>query len=109
MKYSQSPKEVENGWEQDPRAVEAQLVDALVHFSGAQVLEIGGGDGRLTKHFAARSTNTVLIDPEMSELATASEELSICVPGKVSLHNAQAEHLPYAADTFDVVVFSWSL
>ena len=93
----------------DSSTVEREIVFALVHFAGAQVLEIGGGDGRLTKHFAPISKQTTLIDTDLSELTTAREELSVCEPGKVELHNARAEILPYADESFDVVLFSWSL
>lgn len=92
-----------------PSMIEKELLGLLVNFAGAKVLEVGGGDGRLTKHFSTRSTNTVLIDPDISELTAAREELSANVPGNITVHSARAEHLPYPDESFDLVVFSWSL
>ena len=88
---------------------EGELLRTLVHFTGKQILELGGGDGRMTRHFAADSAYTILSDSDISELTTARQELSDTMSTKVALHNATAQHLPYPSNSFDIVVFSWSL
>ena len=94
---------------QSSSVVEREVLDSLVNFSGAKVLEVGGGDGRLTKQFASEETQAVVIDHAMLELAKASEDLATSHADNVALHRARAEHLPYRAESFDLVVFSWSL
>lgn len=101
--------QIPNPSKQSSSVVEREVLDSLVSFSGAKVLEVGGGDGRLTKQFASDETQAVVIDHAIIELAKASEDLSASHANNVALHRARAEHLPYRDESFDLVVFSWSL
>jgi len=75
-------------------------------FDAARVLEVGCGDGRLTKAFAARARSVVAIEPE----PTASAEfLNEAWPSHVEFCPIGIDALVPGARRFDVVLFSWSL
>ena len=93
----------------DPNEAESKLLHDLVHFDGAAVLDVGSGEGRLSRHFAPHSAHTVLVDPDEAELTEARKKLAASVSERCSFHAGKAEHLPFAAGQFALVVFSWSL
>lgn len=78
-----------------------------VTFDGARVLEIGCGDGRLTKTYAHDARSVVAIDPDQDMIAGVRSETTW--PDHV-------EFLPLGIDAFqpdgrrfDIVIFAWSL
>ena len=83
---------------------------ALTHigaaFDGARVLEIGCGDGRLTKTFADRARSVVAIDPDPHAVA---DFLGAVWPPHVEVLSAGLEVFEPARPRFDLVLFSWSL
>jgi len=50
---------------------EARVLHSCGDFDGANVLEVGCGDGRLTWLYAARAESVLGIDPEEEAIATA--------------------------------------
>jgi 16S rRNA A1518/A1519 N6-dimethyltransferase RsmA/KsgA/DIM1 with predicted DNA glycosylase/AP lyase activity len=90
---------------EDPEEHERAALDALgPSFAACRVLEIGCGDGRLTRRFAAVASSVIAIDPDadaIGELRSALPRVDARAVGIADLH------LPDAS--VDIVLFSWSL
>jgi ubiquinone/menaquinone biosynthesis C-methylase UbiE len=93
----------------DPEETETRVIHTLVDFTGADVLDVGCGDGRMTWRFAAPTRSVLGLDPEAKSIATAQTSMPAELVGKVTFQVADitSEELPRAA--FDMVVLSWSL
>ncbi|MGQ0550749.1 MAG: class I SAM-dependent methyltransferase [Armatimonadota bacterium] len=97
------------GARMDPEGIELATLDRLVSLAGKRVLEIGCGDGRLTRPLAERARSVVAIDPERLDIARARRALPTRLKGRVDFEVASGESLPFPDEAFDVAVFSWSL
>lgn len=75
-------------------------------FDDARVLEVGCGDGRVTKTFAHRARSVVAIEPERS---AAAEFLAESWPAQVEFQSVGIDAFAAGNRRFDVVLFSWSL
>jgi 2-polyprenyl-3-methyl-5-hydroxy-6-metoxy-1,4-benzoquinol methylase len=86
------------------------LID-LVDFSGKHVLEIGCGDGRLTRRYAGAAAHVTAIDPFERAIERANAHLPDSLRDRVAFHHISFQD--FAADrgseTFDVAILSWSL
>jgi len=82
------------------------LTHIQAEFAGARVLELGCGDGRLTKTFAERARSVVAIDPEPSARA---DFLRTMWPPHVEFRSVGVDAFEPARHRFDVILFSWSL
>jgi 2-polyprenyl-3-methyl-5-hydroxy-6-metoxy-1,4-benzoquinol methylase len=80
-----------------------RLIDA--RFAGARVLEIGCGDGRLTRLIAEEARSVVAIDSD----AAAVAELRRGSPSNVEALPCEFESFQAGTGRFDAVVFAWSL
>jgi 16S rRNA A1518/A1519 N6-dimethyltransferase RsmA/KsgA/DIM1 with predicted DNA glycosylase/AP lyase activity len=89
--------------EQNERAALARIGAG---FDGARVLEVGCGDGRLTKTFADRARSVVAIEPDPRAVA---DFLRAVWPPHVKVLSAGLEAFEPARPRFDVVLFSLSL
>lgn len=97
------------GARMDPEGMELATLDRLVSLAGKRVLEIGCGDGRLTRSLAERARSIVAIDPDRLEIARARRSLPARLRSRVDFEVASGESLPFPDREFDVAVFSWSL
>ncbi len=96
----------------DPRANEPHaLVQAAGPFDGLRVLEIGAGDGRLTRRYARTAAEVVALEPDVERFqhgklpASWSKRVHY-----LPLSLEQYLHSPARAKTrFDRVLLSWSL
>ena len=62
--------------EEDPERYEAAaFTSAGVSFTTCRVLEIGCGDGRLTKRYADVAASVIAVDPDTQALAALATEL----------------------------------
>ncbi|HEY3082609.1 MAG TPA: class I SAM-dependent methyltransferase [Chloroflexota bacterium] len=93
----------------DPDGVERQAVHALVGFVGRKVLEIGCGDGRLTRRYAARAGSVLALDPKPEEIARAERTMPEPLRSKVAFRVADVTIAELPAGTFDVALFARSL
>jgi methylase of polypeptide subunit release factors len=91
----------------DPEQNErAALIRIGADFDGAAVLEVGCGDGRLTKTFVGRARSIVAIDPDPRAVA---DFVGTVWPAHVEVRSAGFEAFEPARPRFDVILFSWSL
>ena len=79
------------------------LLDMLAGEGGC-ILEVGCGDGRLTRKYADLAARVVGIDLPSALPRAGSEPL----PESVSLAAASGVHLPFPAGHFDEVIFALS-
>ncbi|HEX5157579.1 MAG TPA: class I SAM-dependent methyltransferase [Ktedonobacterales bacterium] len=93
----------------DPEEAETRAIHDLIDFIDKDVLEIGCGDGRLTRRFA-RGTRSVLgVDLDAESIALASAQLPESLRSVVRFQVADITTLELPSETFDVAVLSWSL
>ena len=90
----------------DPERNELVALTKLVPtFTGCNVLEVGCGDGRLTRQYANDATSVLAIDPDES----AIEVLRADPPEGVTARAIAFEQLAVADRSVDIILFSWSL
>ena len=91
----------------DPEGNEIAALTSLVpSFVDCQVLEIGCGDGRLTRRYAESAASVLAIDPDESAIATLRTDPP---PGPVETRAIGFERLVVPDQSFDVILLSWSL
>jgi 2-polyprenyl-3-methyl-5-hydroxy-6-metoxy-1,4-benzoquinol methylase len=95
----------------DPEGNETDALFDLVDVEGREVLEIGCGDGRLTRRYADRAAHVTAIDPFEDSIARAQTWLSESPNERIEFRHVAFEDLAAAsdADAFDVALLSWSL
>ncbi len=89
--------------------MELRLLQRFVEIKGRRVLEIGCGDGRLTRQLAPLASRVVAIEPDSAKIALARRLAAAEGIGNVSFRVASAERLRLRGDPFEVALFSWSL
>jgi ubiquinone/menaquinone biosynthesis C-methylase UbiE len=93
----------------DLEEVETRAILDLIDFTDKDVLEIGCGDGRLTRRFA-RGTRSVLgVDLDAESIAHASAQLPESSHSAVTFQVADITAMEFPAPAFDVAILSWSL
>jgi ubiquinone/menaquinone biosynthesis C-methylase UbiE len=93
----------------DPEGEETRILRDTVNLHGADVVEMGCGDGRMTWRYADRARSVLGIDPNTDAIdrarAATPDRLKATVTFQVE--DAARVQLPRAA--FDVGILSWSL
>ena len=89
--------------------MELRLIERHARLKGSRVLEIGCGDGRLTREFAPLAGSVVAIEPDASAVKLARKLTAAEGITNVSFRVGSAERVRLGSDPFDVVLFSWSL
>lgn len=90
---------------EDPERHEvAALARMVPSFAGLRVLEIGCGDGRLTRRYAAGARSIIAIDPKAEAIAA----LRAALP-EVDARAIGIAALDLPPHSVDVAIFSWSL
>ena len=93
----------------DPEGAHLAALRRLADFRGRRVLEMGCGDGRLTRGIAAEAAAVLAFDPDGESVGEARTSLPSDVAGRVAFQVAAAEEIEIERGAFDLVVFSWSL
>jgi 2-polyprenyl-6-hydroxyphenyl methylase/3-demethylubiquinone-9 3-methyltransferase len=93
----------------DPQEREMRALGRLAHWNGRRVLEIGCGDGRLTRRLARLGARVQAIDPDPKQIRVARALLTGFRRELIEYRVGRVERLRYRAHEFDSVVFSWAL
>ncbi len=94
----------------DPEGREtAALIELLPGLEQLRVLEVGCGDGRLTRRYAERAGSVLAIDPDPSAVATFRDTIPSALHERVQIRTGTIVTLGEPSPTFDRVVFAWSL
>jgi len=97
------------GYRRDPEGTEVRVLRRHVPFAGARVLEIGCGDGRLTRRIAGVPRAVVAIDPDAALIARGKQLTPSSLRKKVQYVIGAAENLRLPGQSFEIAVLSWSL
>jgi len=93
----------------DPEKNEVHALKEITDWRGKRVLEIGCGDGRLTRRLANLGAYVDALDPNKETISTAKKELPERLANHVKYRVGSTEKLKYPNQTFEIVVFSWVL
>ena len=97
--------------ESDPHGEESSALFAMADFTARRVLEIGSGDGRLTRLYAHRAGHVTAIEAFQPALERAIARQPADLRGRVDLRNTGFEDLAAStpSSSFDLVILSWTL
>lgn len=93
----------------DPEGAHLAALRRLADFRGQRVLELGCGDGRLTLGIAAEAASVLAFDPDAEAVGRARRSLPAELEERVGYLVAAGNQLEVEPQSFDLVVFSWSL
>jgi len=93
----------------DPERTEIRALEGVTPWRGARVLDIGCGDGRLSLRLARMGAKVVGIDADASDIRTARRQLPARYQERVRYEVGSGTRLKDADESFEVVLFSWSL
>lgn len=93
----------------DEAGVEGAAIDQLVVLAGKRVLDVGCGDGRLTRFAAARGATVYAFDPRKENLRAAEATLTAEQRTRVRFGSHTAEVLAVPRERFDIALCGWSL
>ena len=93
----------------DPEGAHLAALRLLADFDGTRVLEMGCGEGRLTRGIAAEAASVLAFDPDAGSIAEAQASLPPELADRVAFQVAAAEEIEIERGSFDLVVFSWAL
>ena len=93
----------------DPEGTHLAALRRLADFDGLRVLEMGCGEGRLTRGIATDAASVFAFDPDAASIAEAQASLPAELADRVAFQVASGEEIEIERGSFDLVVFSWSL
>ena len=76
---------------------------------GLRVLEIGCGDGRLTRRYAHMAARILAIDSSAVELDEFRATMPAEFATRIELRESPIEQLQIRDEDFDIALMSWSL
>jgi ubiquinone/menaquinone biosynthesis C-methylase UbiE len=94
--------------QKDPEGNETKFLHAYAEPAGKLILEIGAGEGRLTWRHAASARRVTGIDLDRDGLRVATIERPSDMENAVAFVQADAGHLPFASEAFDMAILAWS-
>jgi ubiquinone/menaquinone biosynthesis C-methylase UbiE len=93
----------------DPEGTEIEVIHELVDFSGKKVLEVGCGDGRMTRRYADRAALVLALDPNAEKIERAIDSTPEPLRSKVRFRVADIADAELAQQVFEVAILSHSL
>jgi 2-polyprenyl-3-methyl-5-hydroxy-6-metoxy-1,4-benzoquinol methylase len=97
------------GLRRDPERTELRVLRRRIPLEGARILEIGCGDGRLTRRIAPLARAVAATDPNEAFVVRAKALTPASLREKVRYRVAAAENLRLSGRRYDVAILSWSL
>jgi 16S rRNA A1518/A1519 N6-dimethyltransferase RsmA/KsgA/DIM1 with predicted DNA glycosylase/AP lyase activity len=93
--------------ELDPEERELRaLLELLPNLHCAHVVEVGCGDGRLTRRYADLAASVLAFDPDEAAVAAFRSER---LPDRVELRTDTVDRVNIPQSSADVVLWSWAL
>jgi 16S rRNA A1518/A1519 N6-dimethyltransferase RsmA/KsgA/DIM1 with predicted DNA glycosylase/AP lyase activity len=93
--------------EVDPEERETGALLKLVpSLHRARVVEVGCGDGRLTRRYAARAASVLAFDPDEAAIAQLLSDLPA---GNLEVRRDTVDRIDIPESSADVVLLSWAL
>jgi 2-polyprenyl-3-methyl-5-hydroxy-6-metoxy-1,4-benzoquinol methylase len=93
----------------DPEGTEITVIHELVDFSGADVLEVGCGDGRLTWRYAEQAATVLAMDMNEEKIERATAATPPSLRSKTSFVTADIGRVELSPDAYDVAILAHSL
>jgi 2-polyprenyl-3-methyl-5-hydroxy-6-metoxy-1,4-benzoquinol methylase len=95
----------------DPENNEIHALRSMVDFTGANVLEIGCGDGRLTWRYVEEAAWVTAIDPFEPSIRRAKENAPAQLRDRIKFEAVGFDEFASRtqSDAFDVAILSWAL
>lgn len=97
------------GVRRDPERLEVHMLLRHAPMRRARVLDVGCGDGRLTRRIAGIVQSAVGVDPDAGQIQRAKRLLPARLRGKIRFQVGHAQTLRFPSQSFQAVIFSWSL
>ena len=96
-------------FEVDPERNEIRELKQAALWTGRDVLEIGCGDGRLARRVAGLGASVTAIDPDDELVRSAVVKALESPDQRLRYVIGDGQRLPFCGETFDIVIFGWSL
>lgn len=91
----------------DPEEHEVDaLLARLPPVDRCAVVEVGCGDGRLTRRYSRHVGTVLAVDPDQAALAAFRKD---GIPGNVEVREMPIDRLALPDESVDAVLFSWAL
>ncbi len=87
----------------------AALSALIPSFAGRHVLEVGCGDGRLTRLYAEGAASVLAIDPDRAAIESCRDAMPASLRGRVDLRPVGFAEAVISDQSIDVVLWSWAL
>ena|SRR4030042_1354871 len=92
----------------DPEGAELRHLASACELTGKTILEIGCGDGKFTRQYAGASKKIIGIDPEITDLRTAKNDMNTSEYHSFFIQS-MGERLPFPSQSFNIAIFACSL
>jgi ubiquinone/menaquinone biosynthesis C-methylase UbiE len=93
----------------DSQGVEPAAIQAVADLDGRRVLEVGSGEGRLTRFAASHAREVYAFDPDGERVRKAAAALVPELRDRVSFAVHDADALDVERRRFDLALCGWSL
>jgi ubiquinone/menaquinone biosynthesis C-methylase UbiE len=93
----------------DAQGVEPAAIAGVADLDGGRVLEVGCGEGRLTRFAASHAREVYAFDPDGARVRTAEAALAPELRKRVTFGVHDAEALDVERRRFDLALCGWSL
>ena len=93
----------------DPAGAETGIIARVADFAGMRVLEVGGGDGRMTVIFSGQANSVLSIDTDAELIALANEKSAEPGHANVEYRVGDICVIKLQPGEFDIVFLALSL